>query len=40
MQIYAIKDDVAYIITYTAEEDKYSDFLDTIQIMINTFEIL
>ena len=40
MQIYTIKDDIAYVITYTAEEDKYLDFLDTIQIMINTFEIL
>ncbi|MCK4433154.1 MAG: hypothetical protein KAV48_04395 [Methanomicrobia archaeon] len=40
MQIYTIKDDKAYVISYMAEEDKYSDFWGTIQIMINTFEIL
>jgi len=40
MQIYMIKDNKAYVITYTAEEDKYSDLLGTIQAMINTFEII
>lgn len=39
MQIYMIKDTKAYVITYTAEKDKYSDLLETIQAMINTFEI-
>ncbi|MFH1563605.1 MAG: PsbP-related protein [Nitrospirota bacterium] len=40
MQIYTIKDNTAYILTYTAETDKYNDFLDTAQEMINSFEII
>jgi serine/threonine-protein kinase len=40
MQIYMLKGNKAYVITYTAEEDKYSDLLGTIQAMINTFEII
>lgn len=40
MQIYMIKGKRVYVITYTAEEDRYSDFLGTAQSMINTFEII
>lgn len=40
MQVYTIKDDKAYVITYTAEMDSYSNFLGTAQEMINSFEIV
>ena len=40
MQLYMIKDSKAYVLTYTAEEDAYDDFLGIAQIMINTFEII
>lgn len=40
MQVYMIKNNRDYVISYTAEEDKYSYFLGTIQEMINSFEIL
>jgi serine/threonine-protein kinase len=40
MQIWTIKDNKAYIITYTAQIDKYSDFLEPVKQMIDSFEIL
>jgi serine/threonine-protein kinase len=40
MQIWTIKDNTAYIISYVADINKYNDFLDTAQEMINSFEIL
>ncbi len=40
MQIYALKEGNAYVITYTAEEDAYSEYLTTARAMIATFEIL
>ena len=39
LQIWTIKDNKVYIITYTAELNKYSDYLKTVQKMINSFEI-
>jgi eukaryotic-like serine/threonine-protein kinase len=40
MQIWTVKDNTAYVLSYTAEVNKYSDFLDTAQEMINSFEII
>lgn len=40
MQVWTIKNNKAYIITYTAEIDKYSDFLEIIQKMINSFKLV
>ena len=40
MQVWTIKDNTAYILTYTAEIDKYNNFLDDAQEMINSFEII
>ena len=39
MQILSIKEDKAYLLTYSAEERKYSDYLPTIEKMIDSFEI-
>ncbi len=39
MQVYTIKNNRSYVITYCAEVNKHSYFLDTIQKMINSFEI-
>lgn len=39
LQIWTIKDNKVYIITYTAEINKYSEYLRTVQKMINSFEI-
>lgn len=39
MQIWTIKDNKAYVITYTAKIDTYSNFLGTIQQMINSFKL-
>lgn len=39
MQVWTIKDDKAYIVTYTAEQDKYSEFLGTVEEMVQSFEI-
>ena len=40
MQIYIIKDDKAYVLTYTAEEDAYDFFEDIIEEMISSFEFI
>lgn len=40
MQIWTIKNNKAYVITYTAEENTYSNFLGIVQEMINSFEII
>jgi len=40
MQVWVVKENKAYIISYTAEVNKYPDFLGTIQQMINSFEII
>jgi len=39
MQVHTIKDDIAYTITYTAEEDFYSAYVDIVQEMVDSFEI-
>ena len=39
LQVWTIKDDKAYIISYTAEIDTYSAFLKTAEEMIESFEI-
>jgi len=39
MKIWTVKNNKAYLITYIAEVDKYSDFLGTIETMIDSFEI-
>jgi serine/threonine-protein kinase len=39
MQVWTVKDDVAYVITYTALDDAYSRFLATVQHMIDSLEI-
>jgi hypothetical protein len=39
MQVLMIKEDKAYIITYTAEAAKYDHYLSTIQKMIDSFRI-
>jgi serine/threonine-protein kinase len=39
LQIWTIKNNKAYIITYTADGDKYTKYLSTIQTMINSFAI-
>ena len=38
MQILSIKEDKAYLLTYSAEERKYSDYLPTIKKMIDSFK--
>jgi len=39
LQIWTVKDNKAYVITYTAESDKYSNYLTNAQEMISAFEI-
>jgi hypothetical protein len=40
MQIWTLKGDKAYLITYKAEPEKYSKYLPTIQKMIDSFQII
>lgn len=40
MLVMALKEDKVYIISYTAEPEKYSYYLPTVQKMIDSFEIL
>ena len=40
MQILSIKDDKIYLLTYSAEKRKYSNYLTTIEKMIDSFEIV
>ncbi|MFH1538463.1 MAG: PsbP-related protein [bacterium] len=40
MQVWAIKDNTAYILTYTAEIKKYNNYLNLAQEMMNSFEII
>jgi hypothetical protein len=40
MLVWAIKDNKAYIITFAGEEVKFSDYLPTIQKMIDSFEFI
>jgi hypothetical protein len=40
MQVWTIKDNKAYIITFAGEAAKYSDYLPTIQKMIDSFEFI
>ena len=40
MQVWTIKDNTAYVLSYTAEANKYNDFLDTAQEMVDSFEII
>ena len=40
MQIWTLKGDKAYLITYKAEPGKYSKYLPTIQKMIDSFQII
>ena len=39
LQIWTLKGDKAYIITYTAAIDDYDEFIKTVNEMINSFEI-
>lgn len=39
MQLFTLKGDKAYVITYTAAIDNYNDFIQTAQTMIKSFEI-
>ncbi len=39
MQVWAIRNDISYILTYTAREDTYSNYLSSIQKMIDSFAI-
>jgi hypothetical protein len=39
MQIWTVKDDKAYIITYVAQEEDYENDLQIAEKMINSFEI-
>jgi hypothetical protein len=38
MQVLSIKEDKIYLLTYSAEKRKYSDYLPTIEKMIDSFE--
>ena len=40
MQVWTVIDNTAYVLSYTAEANKYNDFLDTAQEMVNSFEII
>ncbi len=40
MQIWTLKENKAFIITYTAEEESYDNFLNIIEEMINSFEVI
>lgn len=39
MQVWIIKDDVSYVITFVADEEAYTDYMGTVQKMLNSFEI-
>jgi len=39
MQVWTVKNDKAYVISYTAEATEYSAVLATVQEMIESFEI-
>jgi PsbP-like protein len=39
MQIFAIKEDIVYIILYSSEKTRYSTYLPIIEKMINSFEV-
>ncbi|MGI2905729.1 protein kinase domain-containing protein [Tolypothrix sp. VBCCA 56010] len=39
MQLFTLKGDKAYVITYTAAIDNYNDFIETAETMIKSFEI-
>jgi len=39
MQVWTVKNDKAYVISYTAEVSRYSALLETVQEMIDSFEI-
>ncbi|MCU0516602.1 MAG: hypothetical protein MUC60_06980 [Oscillatoria sp. Prado101] len=39
LQVWTVKENKAYVITYTAERGKYSKFLQTAREMIESFEI-
>ncbi|NMG18444.1 serine/threonine-protein kinase [Brasilonema bromeliae] len=39
LQVFTLKGDKAYVITYTAEKDNYDEFLKTVEKMIKSFEI-
>ncbi len=39
MAVWTVKDNKAYIVTYTAEESQYDAFLETAQAMMNSLEI-
>jgi len=40
LQIWTIKEDKVYLLTYTAEPDEFDKYLGDIQIMIDSFEII
>jgi hypothetical protein len=40
MQIWAVKDGIAYLIIYAADEADYSDQLPTVRKMLDSFEII
>lgn len=40
MEVWMIKNKNIYIITYTAEEDKYNKFLEKAEKIISSFEII
>ncbi len=39
LQVWTLKNNKAYVITYTADSDKYSKYLENAQEMISSFEI-
>ena len=39
IQVYTIKRNKAYLITFTSQDASFSSYLPTVQKMINTFEI-
>ena len=39
MQVWTIKNEISYVWTYSAQENSYSDYLSTIQKMLDSFEI-
>jgi eukaryotic-like serine/threonine-protein kinase len=39
LQVFTLKGDKAYVITYIAEKDNYDDFIKTVEKMIKSFEI-
>ncbi len=39
LQVWTIKNNQVYVITYAAETDDYQKFVDTAEKMINSFEI-